>query len=126
MSVNTNVTSHVSHVERCYMIPLSSPPILCIFSLSVFPIFPCRAQRVQWTVVLIMSASNTLCLSLYVLLLLQNSLVVALGYGPGQRKTVLVFLDCLFSCSAVFHLLFHILVAGVCKNCHSHEEGYRL
>lgn len=60
-----------------------------------------------------MSASNTLCLPLYVSLLLQNSLVVALGYGPWQRKTVLEFLDCLFSCSAVFHLLFHILVAGI-------------
>lgn len=70
-----------------------------------------------------MSASNTLCLPLYVSLLLQNSLAAALGRELWQRKAALIFLDCLFSCSAVFHLHFRIFVAAVDTKCHFQEES---
>lgn len=100
------------------------PPVLCISSHVVLSIFLCLQQREQWTVGLITSASNTLCLPLLVSLLLQQkSLAAALGWELREREAALIFLDCLFSCSAVFHLHFYIFAAATDTKCHFQEDS---
>lgn len=65
-----------------------SPPVLCMFSLLVSSTFLSREQREQRTVRLMTSASNALCLPLYVyLLLLCESHTAALGRAALVKES---------------------------------------
>lgn len=97
-----------SHLLSFCLISLFSPPVFWSFSFSLSPNSPYQEKRTQWTAGLIMLSSNTFCLPLYVLQLLQDSLAASLERGKQNSTYICGLAVLLRSCP------FYTIVMAVC------------